>query len=160
VEVACERPSPRPCLLAHDLDDRADRLRGADALGADPLEQLESVRDQHAARGGWGIRHERVPAKGALHGPPPDHAIRGEVVERELAAALAHHGDDRAREFAAVQSGRAAARDRLQRVPELRHPEHVTRHEPGPALAVGAAALVGVTEDQIENGVQVRLRPR
>ena len=58
VQPRREAALPRPTLLAHDLDERRDRLRRARRAVRQPVEQRQPVADQDPARGRRRIRLE------------------------------------------------------------------------------------------------------
>ena len=95
-------------LLPHHLGERSDASARARPPVAAALEQREPVRDQHAARRRRRVRDRRR-ARGTTHDRPRQTTGSGEVVERQLAAAVAHRRDDRPRPLAAVERRRAAA---------------------------------------------------
>ncbi len=71
-----------------------------------------------------------------------------------------HRGDDRTGELARVERASALLRDPFERLAEVGELQEVARKQAGAVgAAVEAAALVGVAQDQVEDRVQVRLRP-
>ncbi len=129
-ETGQEAVVTRACLLTHHLDQRCDR---ADTLGActrQPLEQRQAVEDQDAAGGRRRVRDDLVAAEAHAQWPSPHDAVGGEIVARQVPAAVGHRAHDRLRELAAVQGGSAFAGDLLERVAEIRKPELIPRDEP------------------------------
>ena len=128
---------------------RTDALEERKAVGdQDPARRRRRVRDHLAAE----VRH--------AHGLAPDHLVRGQVGDRQAAAAFFDRARDLLCELAAVERRRALRGDPLERAGEIREAEEVARLQAGAVgPAVEAASLGGVPEDQVEDRVQVRLRP-
>ena len=93
-------------------------------------------------------------SEAGAHRAPPDDPVAGEVFERELAATLAHGRDDRLRAPSAVDDGRAAARNRLQRVRELGQAKGVACDE---ALAVRPAVDPAAFGSRAQDRVEQRM---
>ena len=161
VEVALEAAQPRSVLLAHCLDEQGHGLRASRLLVAhQSIEKPQGVGDQYAARRGRRVRDELVPSKRHWHRAPPDHSVLGEIAPGDRPARLSEVADDRQAELAAVKGLGAVLSQLLERVAEIREHDPVARGEPRPVRAVDAVSLLGVTEDQVEDRVQVGLRPR
>ena len=150
----------RTRLLAHHVCERGD-LFGASRLAApDALEKREAVGDQDPAGRGRRVRNDIEASVAHLHGPPPDDAIPGEVLAGQEATARHDCIDRRARELAGVERAGALLGDLLERPAEIGQAQHVAREEAGAVgPAVETAPLVRVTQDQVEDRMQVRLRP-
>ena len=130
VEVAREAAAADARLLAHHLDERGDRLGAAGLAAVEPLEQREAVRDQHAARRRRRVRDDGRAAERRAHGAAPHDAVGGEIVVRELAAAVARRSRRSRAPARRVEDARAAARDRVERVGEIGQAERVAGDEP------------------------------
>ena len=112
------------------------------SAGVEPLEQREpvarSARRPTTAAGSTGRSSRGTSSR---TGRRQHDAIRGEIVERQLAASVADRRHDRARPLAAVEGARAAARDRLERVRELGQPQRVAGDAAALPLGVAVDAL-------------------
>ena len=153
VELTREGAAAGRLLLAHQLDELRDRLSapGRPSRAAEPVEQPGAEADQHAARRRRGIRLEVVPEEARADRLAPDHAVLGEVAQREVAAVLAHVPYERAGELAAVEVVRARVGQALERPGEVGHHEAVAGDERRVVPAVDLPALVGMPQDQVED---------
>ena len=161
MEISHEPGAPGAALLAHHLGERSDCLGAARGRVRETLEEREPVRDQNPAGRRWRVREHGVAPKDDVQWPPPDDAVGGKIVHRQLAAALADRLDHRTSPLSTVERGRSRARDRLEGGGQVWQAQGVTGDEPrARRAAVDPSGLVAVPEDRIEHRVHVRLRPR
>ena len=161
VQIAPEARAAHAVLLAHDLDQPGDRLRASRrAAGAEPVDHPQAVADQDAAGRRGRVRLELVPAEDGADGTAPDDAVLLEIAQRDRAAALADVGGDRARHLASVDRARAVLGELLQRVREIALDEPLARDQTPPLRPEHGAPLGAVPQDEVDDGVKVRLRPR
>src|SRR5581483_4634392 len=114
------------------------------------VEQRQAEGDQDAARRRRRVRDDLVAAEAGADRAAPDDPVAGEVLEREVPAALPRGGRERPRPLAAVERGGAPARDRLERVGELREAQRVPGDEPlARRPAVEAATLRRGAQDRV-----------
>ena len=91
------RRAPRPARASSRS--RSSRRRSRRAASS----WLQAVRDQHAAGRRRRVRRERVPAERRGHRPARDHAVAGEVLQRDLRRGLAQRAR---RDLAGVEDRR------------------------------------------------------
>ena len=136
---------------------RRSRGRGAAAARAGRGRRRSARRPRTAA----GSRAPRGPAKLTATGRRQTTRYAGEVVEREVAAAVADGGDHRPRPLAAVES--AAAPRRGDRLEACRRDRAAAAGRPRraacPSGSSRCAPLVAVAKDRVEQAVDVRLGP-
>ena len=129
---------------------------------ADALEQREPVGDQDPARGRRRVRDHLV-AEVRRRAPAHARSPRTRPGRRPSGGRLPPRPCARPRAASSPRYSAAGALrgDPFERAGEVGKTEDVARLQPGAVRpAVEAAPLGGVAEDQVEDRVQVRLRPR
>ena len=98
-------------------------------------------------------------AEGNADRPPRDDAVAREIRFRQAAALRTHVLADAPPELAFVEGSRPSVGQLLERVGEIRHHQPVAGDEAASVRAEDLATRLRVAQDQIENRVEVRLRP-
>src|SRR6266508_665548 len=147
-QIPPEAVVPHPRLLAHDLDERCERLDAPGLpVGTEPVEQPQAVSDQHATGRGRRIRVELVPGERGADGATPDDPVLRKVAGGDRASVLARVETECAGKAASVELTRPALREQLQGAGEVAHHEPVAGHEAGAAALVDRPALVCMSQD-------------
>ena len=126
----------------------------------EPVDHPQAVADQHAAGRRRRVRLELVPAEAGADGTAPDDAVLLEIAQRDRAAALANVRGDCAGHLASVDRARPVLGEPLQRVRELALDEPLAGDQAASLWPEHGSPLGAVPQDEVDDGVKVRLRAR